>query len=365
MARKMTCIALHAALTTILLVATCVISDTLIPADKSQVDAWFKNNVKPLTARQGSLDPALVKAEGAPRIISVSKSGGGNFKTVSDAVKSIPDGNTRRVIVHIGGGQYTEKITIPRSKPFITFYGSPGSLPTLTYSGNSAQYGTVDSASLIVLSDYFTAANIIIANSSPRPNPKQKGGQALAFRISGDMASFYNCKFKGFQDTVCDDRGNHFFKDCYVEGSVDFIFGSGKSLYLNTELRVLGDEGLMVIAAQARKSSSEDDGFSFVHCSVTGTGDSAFLGRAWMAYPSVVYAYTTMTSVVDPLGWSDNFHPERDSTVLFGEYKNSGPGSNLSRRAKFSKQLGDNEAKKFLSLAYIKGSSWLLPSPSM
>ena len=51
-------------------------------------------------------------------------------------------------------------------------------------------------------------------------------------RISGNKAAFYNCKFYGFQDTICDDTGNHFFKDCYVEGTFDFIFGSGTSLYL-------------------------------------------------------------------------------------------------------------------------------------
>ena len=58
------------------------------------------------------------------------------------------------------------------------------------------------------------------------------GGQAVSLRISGDKAAFYNCKLIGFQDTLCDDRGNHFFKDCHIRGTVDFIFGSGKSLYL-------------------------------------------------------------------------------------------------------------------------------------
>ena len=58
------------------------------------------------------------------------------------------------------------------------------------------------------------------------------GAQAVALRISGDKAAFYNCKLIGFQDTLCDDRGNHFFKDCHIRGTVDFIFGSGKSLYL-------------------------------------------------------------------------------------------------------------------------------------
>lgn len=61
---------------------------------------------------------------------------------------------------------------------------------------------------------------------------ENNNGQALAVRIGGQKASFYNCKFYGFQDTLCDDLGMHFFKDCYVEGTVDFIFGNGKSIYL-------------------------------------------------------------------------------------------------------------------------------------
>jgi len=56
--------------------------------------------------------------------------------------------------------------------------------------------------------------------------------QAAALRTGGDKASLYNCKMFGFQDTFCDDSGKHFFKDCYIEGTVDFIFGNGKSLYL-------------------------------------------------------------------------------------------------------------------------------------
>lgn len=64
------------------------------------------------------------------------------------------------------------------------------------------------------------------------PNENSVGGQALAMRISGDKAAFYNCKFIGFQDTLCDDKGRHFFKDCFIQGTYDFIFGNGKSIYL-------------------------------------------------------------------------------------------------------------------------------------
>ena len=78
-----------------------------------------------------------------------------------------------------------------------------------------------------------------------------------------------------------------------------------------TELYVDGDKGLTVITAQARESSSENTGYSFVHCRVTGTAEGTYLGRAWKTSPRVVFAYTDMSSVVHPAGWSDNFHSER------------------------------------------------------
>lgn len=68
-----------------------------------------------------------------------------------------------------------------------------------------------------------------------------------------------------------------------------------------------------VITAQARNLESEDTGYSFVHCTVSGTGNTTFLGRAWMSRPRVIFSYTYMSGVVNPLGWSDDNHLERDS----------------------------------------------------
>lgn len=68
-------------------------------------------------------------------------------------------------------------------------------------------------------------------NTAPAPMPGMQGWQAVAFRISGDKAYFLGCGFYGAQDTLCDDAGRHYFKDCYIEGSIDFIFGNGRSMY--------------------------------------------------------------------------------------------------------------------------------------
>ena len=68
-------------------------------------------------------------------------------------------------------------------------------------------------------------------NTAPAPLPGMQGWQAVAFRISGDKAYFSGCGFYGAQDTLCDDAGRHYFKECYIEGSIDFIFGNGRSMY--------------------------------------------------------------------------------------------------------------------------------------
>ncbi|OAY46843.1 pectinesterase PPME1 [Manihot esculenta] len=357
--------ATHCVLIAILVVATTVSSDdtTPIPADDSKVSNWFKTMVKPLVSRKGTLDPALEAAEAKSRTITLSKDGRGEFKTLTDAIKSIPLDNKQRVIIKIGPGVYTEKIQIERNKPFITLLGDPKAMPTLAFGGTAHQYGTLYSATIAVESEYFMAVNIIFKNTAPGPITKNPGAQAVALRVSGDKAAFYNCQMLGFQDTLCDDNGHHFFKNCYIEGTVDFIFGKGRSLYLESQINVIDNKGVTFITAHSKEKKSDVVGYSFVQCKITGSASGAYLGRAWRAMPEVVFSYTEMGRVVNPLGWSNNNKPERESTVFFAEYKNSGPGSNPKKRVKFDKQLTDGEAKNFLTLGYIQGSKWLLPPP--
>lgn len=72
---------------------------------------------------------------------------------------------------------------------------------------------------------------ILEKNTAPPPDPGEVGAQAVALRISGDQAAFYGCGFYGAQDTLNDDRGRHYFKECWIQGSIDFIFGNARSLY--------------------------------------------------------------------------------------------------------------------------------------
>ncbi|KAJ0079077.1 hypothetical protein Patl1_23792 [Pistacia atlantica] len=322
----------------------------IIAADSSKLDAWIGQNVKQfvetksLDDKEGSvLDDVLAIAEAGLKVITVKKDGSGDFKTVTNAVKSIPSMNTKRTIIKIGRG-----------------------MPKIVFDGTAAKYGTVDSATVAVESDYFVAVNIEFVNSAPMPDAKRDDQQAVALRISGDMAAFHNCRFIGYQDTLCDFVGRHLFRDCYVEGTVDFIFGDGQSLYLNTTIKSVA-KGLSVITAHGREEVSRKSGFAFVHCNIIGSGDT-FLGRAWKNSPRVIFAYTYMGEHINDQGWLSGMYGESNSNqkkVYYGEYKCMGPGADSTRRAKFAKILSDAEAKPFLSMTYLDGNKWVLPPPKV
>ena len=93
-------------------------------------------------------------------------------------------------------------------------------------------------------------------NVAPIPSPGDVGAQAVAIRISGDQSAFFGCGFFGAQDTLHDDRGRHYFKDCYIQGSIDFIFGNARSFY---EVRLAFKQNLNVETKLKKKKMQIKD----------------------------------------------------------------------------------------------------------
>ncbi|XP_020210209.1 pectinesterase QRT1-like [Cajanus cajan] len=311
------------------------------------------------------------------RVIVVDQSGNGDSTTVQGAVDMVPHNNTQRVKIFIYPGTYRERVHVPKSKPLISFIGKPNImgngnalnsmdianaiLPILTNSTKASdkasdgqEFGTIRTATLWVQSDFFCATAITIQNLVDKDADKR---QAVALRVDGDKAVFYQVRLVGEQDTLLDNTGIHYFYQSYIQGSVDFIFGNAKSLFHECVLYSVA-EFWGAIAAHHRDSADEDTGFSFVDCRITGTG-SIFLGRAWGKYATTVYSYCDMDDIINPLGWSDWDNPSSQGSAMFGEYECSGKGSNRSERVEWSKALSIEEAWPFLGRDYIYGEEWL------
>ncbi|KAK7245469.1 hypothetical protein RIF29_40315 [Crotalaria pallida] len=289
---------------------------------------------------------------------------GGDFTSIQEAIDSLPLINLERVVIKVHAGVYTEKVNIPALKSFITIEGE-GADNTIVQWGDTAQtpgprgqpLGTHGSATFAVNSPYFIAKNITFKNTTPVPAPGAVGKQAVAFRISADTAAFIGCKFLGAQDTLYDHFGRHYYKDCYIEGSVDFIFGNALSLFEGCEVHAIA-QNLGAVTAQGRRNVTDDTGFSFVNCKVTGSG-ALYLGRAWGPFSRVVFAYTYMDDIIIPKGWYNWGDPNREMTVFYGEYKCTGPGASYAGRVSWSKELTDEEAQPFISLSFIDGFEWV------
>ncbi|XP_044946866.1 putative pectinesterase 63 [Hordeum vulgare subsp. vulgare] len=319
------------------------------------------------------LDAELSAAEASTVRYVVSPDGKGNYKTITEAINAVPEKNKKRIILDIKPGTYKEKLVIPMWKPFITFVGNAKNPPIIMWADtagtkgkDSKPIGTLASATLAVEADYFSACGIVIKNNAPLAKPGEEGGQAVALRLFGTKAAFYNCTIDGGQDTLYDHKGLHYFKNCIIRGSVDFIFGFGRSLYTDCTIFSVTKEIAILTAQQRTKNIDDKDaiesGFSFVRCSISGMGQ-IYLGRAWGDSSRVVYSFTDMSKEVVPVGW-DKWNvekPDRRGGVFYGEYKCSGPGAMSNERIGWARVLNDEQARPFTGSHFVYGNSWILP----
>lgn len=299
------------------------------------------------------------------RYVVVDLSGQADYASIQAAVDSVPDDNTTPTIIQINAGVYEERVVISATKPFITLQGAGMSstyvqwhLKASDVGADGAELTAYNTASVTVFASNFIAKDITFKNTLPAPPPGIDGRQAAAFRISGDMAAFYRCGFMGAQDTLCDDQGRHYYEECFIQGSIDFVFGDARSFFNHCELNSIA-QSYGSVAAQDRQSTSDNTGFAFVNCKVTGTGP-VYLGRAMGPYSRIIFAYSEFNDIIDPRGWDDWDHDtSKDQTVYYGQYKCYGAGADESQRVGWSHGLSDQEAQPYLTTNFIDGSQWL------
>ena len=292
----------------------------------------------------------LFVAKAQAGVIVVAADGSGDFTTIQQAVDHAPENNNRRVVIQIRPGVYREQIRVGPGKRYLTFRGEDPHKTILTYPLSAQQAGNTRLAfSTFVNADDFRAENLTFENSFGT------GSQAVALFVDADGASFHNCRFKGWQDTLFVNGGRHFFKDCYIEGHVDFIFGNASAVFEDCTIH---SKGKGYVTAHYRTSSEENTGFVFLRCRLTGqdTESGVYLGRPWRPYARVVFVDCWLGGHIKPEGWDNWKDPAREKTAWFGEYKSKGPGANPAGRVTWSRQLNDSEAKlfsrdRFLSLA--------------
>jgi pectinesterase len=307
------------------------------------------------------------------KTFTVATEGKCDFHTIQEAIAAIPDSNgpQERTVIHIKPGRYPGPILLPKGKSMVTFEGEGADKTVITYGLNVYETEDVQpmdkvrvplgknyrGTGVVVLGDDFQARDITFENTSG------DHGQALALRIDGDRAVLRNCRLLGWQDTVMLNKGRQYFVDCYIEGRVDFIYGSATAVFDRCEIQ--SKNGGHVTAASTPQE--QPYGFVFIKCRLTGDPTSwrnpwadkkstggkpvqADLGRPWRGYASVTYISCQMGEHIKAEGWNNWGKAENEKTARYAEYDSRMPDGNpvdVSKRVAWSKQLTKEEAAQY------------------
>lgn len=284
--------------------------------------------------------PAI--AAGSPGYdIIVAQDGTGDFTTIQEAINSVPDfRKMARTTIFIKKGVYKEKLIIAPCKINLTMKGDEGTVITYDdYASKLNRFGdeksTSGSASCYIYAPDFVAENITFENSS---GPV---GQAVACFVSGDRAIFRNCRFLGCQDTLYTYGvpSRQYYEDCYIEGTVDFIFGKSTAVFNRCTIHSRGNG---YVTAPATEKDA-DYGYVFHNCKLTAAADvdKVYLSRPWRPYAHAVYINCDLGKHIAPAGWDHWGKESNKETAYYAEYNSTGEGANPSARVPYSHQLDD------------------------
>lgn len=274
----------------------------------------------------------------------VAADGSGDYTTIQAAINAVPDyrkaGPTR---ILVRKGTYKEKVVIAQSKEKVQLIGEDGAV--ITYDDYASKpnifgenKGTSGSGSIYIYSPDFLAENITFENSS---GPV---GQAVACHVGADRAVFRRCRFLGFQDTLYTfgEDTREYYEDCYIEGTVDFIFGKATAVFNRCTIHSKRSGGFLTAPATPENCKY---GYVFYDCKLTAdpaveTG-SVWLSRPWRPYGKGVFIRCEMGRHIRPEGYNNWGKDDNERTAYYAEYKCFGEGADTSKRADWAHQLSD------------------------
>ena len=307
-------------------------------------------------------------AASAAPTVTVAQSGPAEFHTLAEAIAAAPAGGEN---IRIAPGTYREKLHI--TTPNIHLLGTGKTPADVVLSWNDAAMsagGTSKSGTLTVNADGFEAENLTLENTWEKEHTRlEEGSQAVALLLSGDRAVLDHVRLLGAQDTLYANSltcrsttdtapcraSRQYFRDCYIAGHVDFIFGDAKAVFDHCELHGVAHPTVM-LTAQSRHFPAEDSGYTFLHCRVTGDDaiGSLVLGRPWRDYSTVTFYDTNFLHPVAAEGWSE--WGGRLHTSTYREYKSHGPGVNGGSRVVTSPPLTTSQEHAMTPRGLLAGT---------
>ncbi|KAK1683625.1 hypothetical protein QYE76_044473 [Lolium multiflorum] len=319
--------------------------------------AWMKSPERKLLASGGLPAPNAV----------VAKDGSGKFKTIQEAVNSMPKGHPGRYVIYVKTGLYDEMVMVPKDKVNIFMYGDGPKQSRVT--GRKSFADGVTTMKTATFS--IEAAGFICKNMGFHNTAGAERHQAVALRVQGDLAAFYNCRFDAFQDTLYVHARRQFFRNCVISGTIDFIFGNSAAIFQNCLIitRRPMDNQQNSVTAHGRTDPNMKSGLVIQNCRLVPDQKlfpdrfkiPSYLGRPWKEFSRLVIMESTIADFIKPEGympWNGDFGLK---TLYYAEYANRGPGAGTSKRVTWPgfRVIGRKEAEQFTAGPFVDGATWL------
>ncbi len=259
----------------------------------------------------------------------VAQDGGGDFRTIQEAVDAAPDYIKQgEVRILVKPGIYREKVVIPPSKEKLHLEGLDPLTTIISWDDyadrpGSTGYpmGTSATSTVYVYPDDFLAENLTFENTAGEV------GQACAITTDGDRQAFINCRFIGNQDTIYTygDGERQYFKDCWIEGTTDFIFGYSTCFF--DSCTILSKKNSYITAASTLEG--REFGYVFRGCRLIHdpVAEKVYLGRPWRKFAKTVFIDCEMEGHILPEGWHNWNKPYAEKTTFYAESGSTGPGA--------------------------------------
>ncbi len=288
----------------------------------------------------------LAAAESYPTEFRVAADGSAAYTSIQSAIddaKSFPDRDIRIVLAP---GVYEEKVVVWAWNTRLWLVGAGRERTVIRWDDHfdrvdRGRNSTFHTATLRVDADDFHASDLSVVNSA---GPV---GQAIALSVNADRAVFERVALHGYQDTlyVTGEDNRILFRDCLVEGTVDFIFGGALAVFDDCEIRSLGAGYITAASTPAGHRA----GLVFVDSRLTaapGVSD-VFLGRPWRDHAQTAFLRCEMGSHIHAEGWHDWNRAKARDTVHYAEFNSRGPGAKSDGRVSWSRQLDVKSAQSF------------------
>ncbi|MBQ8673431.1 MAG: glycoside hydrolase family 88 protein [Bacteroides sp.] len=289
--------------------------------------------------------------------IVVARDGTGHFRTVAEAIEHVRAFMEYTTTIYIKAGTYKEKLVIPAWIENVEFVGESAENTIITWDdhANIDKMGTFRTYTVRVDGHGLTFRNLTIENNAPQM------GQAVALHTEGDRLTFINCRLLGNQDTVYTGGTDTrlYFKDCYIEGTTDFIFGPSTALFKNCTIHSKRDS--YITAASTPRDVKV--GYVFVGCKLTAAPGvtKVYLGRPWRPYAMTCFINCEMGKHILAARWHNWGNADNEKTARYGEYGSTGESPLTDACVDWADNPNKKEAAKLQTPEQVFASekSWI------